>query len=120
MLPAVEEVARRTPLVVLAGDVGTGKTELAESFSQAVATDMKIGMTLYPLSLSARGRGAVGEMTTLLTTAFDTVMDAAKGCRDSKGNIRSGVVLLVDEADALARSRVSRRCTTKIALALMR
>lgn len=105
VLPIVGEVASRTPLVVLAGDVGTGKTELAESFPDAVARDLRIHMTLYPLSLSARGRGAVGEMTTLLTAAFEKVTDAAKGGRDSKGNVRSGVVLLVDEADALAQSR---------------
>jgi hypothetical protein len=49
--------------------------------------------------------GAVGEMTTLLTAAFEKVTDAAKGGRDSRGKIRSGVVLLVDEADALAQSR---------------
>lgn len=105
VLPIVTEVASRTPLVVLTGDVGTGKTELAESFPDAVARDLGIHMTLYPLSLSARGRGAVGEMTTLLTAAFEKVTDAAKSGRNSKGNVRSGVVLLVDEADALAQSR---------------
>lgn len=105
VLPVVAEVASRTPLVVLAGDVGTGKTELAESFADTIARDLGIQITLYPLSLSARGRGAVGEMTTLLTAAFEVVSDAARGGRDSRGNIRSGVILLVDEADALAQSR---------------
>jgi hypothetical protein len=71
VLPIVGEVASRTPLVILAGDVGTGKTELAESFLDAVARDLGINLTLYPLSLSARGQGAVGEMTALLTAAFD-------------------------------------------------
>lgn len=104
VLPVVAEVAARTPLVVLAGDVGTGKTELAESFPDAVARDVGIDMTLFPLSLSARGRGAVGEMTTLLTAAFEAVIEASKGGRD-KGRVKSGVVLLVDEADALAQSR---------------
>jgi AAA+ superfamily predicted ATPase len=104
LLPMIEEVGARTPLVVLAGDVGTGKTELAESFPDAVARDLGIEMTLYPLSLSARGRGAVGEMTTLLTAAFEAVTEAAKGGR-AKGKVTSGVVLLVDEADALAQSR---------------
>lgn len=104
VLPLVEEVAARTPLVVLAGDVGTGKTELAESFPDAVARDLGIDMTLYPMSLSARGRGAVGEMTTLLTAAFEAVTEAARGGR-IKGKVKSGVVLLVDEADALAQSR---------------
>jgi AAA+ superfamily predicted ATPase len=105
VLPVVDEVASRTPLVVLGGDVGTGKTELAESFLDPVARDLGIDMTLYPLSLSARGRGAVGEMTALLTAAFERVADAAKGGRDTEGNVRAGVVLLVDEADALAQSR---------------
>lgn len=105
LLPVVSEVASRTPLVVLAGDVGTGKTELAESLADSIARDLKIDVTLYPLSLSARGRGAVGEMTTMLTAAFDVVSEAARSGRDSRGNLRSGVVLLVDEADALAQSR---------------
>lgn len=105
VLPVVAEVANRTPLVVLGGDVGTGKTELAESFPDAVARDMGIGVTLYPMSLSARGRGAVGEMTTLLTAAFEQVTQAATGGRDAGGRIRSAVVLLIDEADALAQSR---------------
>lgn len=105
ILPIVSEVSNRTALLVLAGDVGTGKTELAESFPDAVARELGIQMTLYPLSLSARGSGAVGEMTTLLTAAFEKVSDAARGGRDSDGKVRSGVVLLVDEADALAQSR---------------
>jgi AAA+ superfamily predicted ATPase len=104
MLPMVAEVAGRTPLVVLAGDVGTGKSELAESFPDSVARELDIQMTLYPMSLSARGRGAVGEMTTLLTNAYEAVADAAKAGR-AKGRLTSGVVLLVDEADALAQSR---------------
>jgi AAA+ superfamily predicted ATPase len=105
VLPVVSEVASRTPLVVLGGDVGTGKTELAESFLDPVARDLGIDMTLYPLSLSARGRGAVGEMTALLTAAFEKITDAAKAGRDNRGNVRAGIVLLVDEADALAQSR---------------
>lgn len=106
VLPIVAEAMDRTPLVVLAGDVGTGKSELAESFPDAVARELGIDMTLYPVSLSARGRGAVGEMTTLVSAAFDRVVAAAeKAGRDSKGKVRHGFVLLVDEADALAQSR---------------
>jgi AAA+ superfamily predicted ATPase len=102
---AVEEVSKRTPLVVLAGDVGTGKTELAETFGDTVARSLKIDVTLYPMSLSTRGKGAVGEMTTLLTAAFDIVRDVASKGRASNGRITHGVVLLIDEADALAQSR---------------
>jgi AAA+ superfamily predicted ATPase len=102
---AAVEVTHRTPLLVLAGDVGTGKTELAETFSDAVARSMNVKITLYPLSLSARGKGAVGEMTSLLTAAFAEVRQAASTARDSDGRVRRGIVLLIDEADALAQSR---------------
>lgn len=100
-----KEVSLRTPLVVLAGDVGTGKTELAESFGDAVARVMKVDITLYPLSLSARGTGAVGEMTSLLTAAFDEVRTAAQNARNKQGRVTRGLILLIDEADALAQSR---------------
>lgn len=102
---AVEEVGKRTPLVVLAGDVGTGKTELAETFGDAVARSLRVDVTLYPMSLNTRGKGAVGEMTTLLTSAFDFVRDVASKGRARDGRVTHGVVLLIDEADALAQSR---------------
>jgi AAA+ superfamily predicted ATPase len=105
MTRAAAEVTQRTPLIVFAGDVGTGKTELAESFCDAVARTMRVDVTLYPLSLSARGKGAVGEMTSLLTGAFSIARDAALKGRDSQGRVRRAVVLLIDEGDALAQSR---------------
>jgi len=103
--PAVEEVTKRTPLVILAGDVGTGKTELAETFGDTVARSLNVDVTLFPMSLSTRGKGAVGEMTTLLTAAFDVVRDVAAKGRASNGRVTHGVILLIDEADALAQSR---------------
>lgn len=105
MLPAVRDLAGRTALVILAGDVGTGKTELAESIGDRIARDLAVKVTLFPLSLSARGHGAVGEMTTLLTNAFDKVREHASGGRSRDGHIRHATILLVDEADALAQSR---------------
>lgn len=102
---AAAEVARRTPLIVLGGDVGTGKTEVAETFGDEVARSMHIPVTLYPLSLASRGRGAVGEMTSLISDAFAEVRTVAGSARDSKGRIAHGMILLVDEADALAQSR---------------
>lgn len=98
-------VLRRPPLVVLAGDVGSGKTELAETIGDAVARQEKIDITLLPLSLATRGKGLVGEMSKLLSAAFDyTIGEAAKlKGRDSKA--RGAVMLLVDEADAIAQSR---------------
>ena len=105
VLRAAMEVGTRTPLIVLAGDVGTGKTELAETFADAVSRSLKIDMTLYSLSLSARGKGIVGEMTTLIAAAFATVAQSGRSCRNGNGRILRGIVLLIDEGDALAQSR---------------
>lgn len=101
----LDTVLRRPPLVVLAGDVGSGKTELAETIGDAVARQEKIDITLLPLSLSTRGQGRVGEMTQLLSAAFEyTAAEAAK-LKSAAGRSRGAVILLVDEADALAQSR---------------
>lgn len=99
-------VLRRPPLVILAGDVGSGKTELAETIGDAVARQEQIGITLFPLSLATRGQGRVGEMTQLLSAAFDYTVDEATRLKAGpSGKARGAVILLVDEADALAQSR---------------
>jgi AAA+ superfamily predicted ATPase len=95
----------RPPLFIFAGDVGTGKTILAETFGDAIAREASIGVTLYALSLNARGTGAVGEMTSLLSTAFTEVKQAAKRAAGRGSKTNAGVILLIDEADALAQSR---------------
>ena len=102
----VEVVMARPPLVVLAGDVGSGKSALAETIGDAVARQENIEITLFPLSLSTRGEGRVGEMTRLLSAAFNYTIDEAKKLRGTDGEkSRGAVILLVDEADALAQSR---------------
>ena len=101
----LDTVLRRPPLVVLAGDVGSGKTELAETIGDAVARQEKIGITLLPLSLSTRGQGRVGEMTQLLSAAFQYTVDQAAKLKSASGRARGALILLVDEADALAQSR---------------
>ncbi len=102
----VNTILARPPLLVLAGDVGCGKTALAESIGDTVARKHGIGITLFPLSLSARGKGMVGEMTRLLTAAFDrTYTEASKLVHPNGGPSNGAVILLIDEADALAQSR---------------
>nr|VFJ74892.1 MAG: ATPase family associated with various cellular activities (AAA) [Candidatus Kentron sp. FW] len=101
----LDTVLRRPPLVVLAGDVGSGKSELAETIGDAVARQEKIEITLFPLSLSTRGQGRVGEMTQLLSAAFDYTVLEAKKLTSESSKARGGIILLVDEADALAQSR---------------
>jgi SpoVK/Ycf46/Vps4 family AAA+-type ATPase len=105
VIPAVGALLDRTPLFIFAGDVGVGKTELAEVLGQAISREADTDVTLYPLSLTARGRGAVGEMTTLLTRAFERVGKDFARARRADGKAAAMGVLLVDEADALAQSR---------------
>jgi AAA+ superfamily predicted ATPase len=101
----VDTVIRRPPLVVLSGDVGSGKTELAETIGDRVAREQKIPVTLMPLSLASRGKGMVGEMTQLVSSAFDQALAAAEKLKSERGAARGAIILLVDEADALAQSR---------------
>jgi AAA+ superfamily predicted ATPase len=100
-------VLHRPPLVVLEGDVGSGKTELAETIGDSVARQEKIHITLFPLSLSTRGQGRVGEMTQLLSAAFDHTITEARKQKAVTGKARGAIILLVDEADAIAQSRES-------------
>ena len=101
----IDQFKARAPLFIFAGDVGTGKTSLAESFGDTVAREEKISVTLYCLSLKTRGKGLVGEMTKLISDAFESIVkDARKFCRPGK-KPSSAIILLIDEADALAQSR---------------
>lgn len=102
----LDYLQRRPPLFVLAGDVGTGKTALAETVGDAVARSEKLDVTLHRLSLASRGSGLVGEMTRLVATAFERFGEEASKIKSKNGGkARAGAILLIDEADALAQSR---------------
>jgi len=75
---------------------------LAESFADEVARRAGVDVLLSP-SLSARGSGAVGEMTKLLAATFACVADSIP--KPKKGKAGVAGVLLIDEADALELSR---------------
>ena len=108
VLPCVGDFSRRPPLIVFSGDVGTGKTTLADCFGDSVARNEKLArVTLLRLSLMTRGRGAVGEMTHLVSRAFDEVVELASKGRMSSGKPSSAVIFVIDEADALAESRAT-------------
>jgi len=97
LLPLVQRVQDRYPLVIFHGDVGTGKTETAEAASDLLTRELKKEGMLFKLSTRVRGSGTVGQMSTLINQAFQIVMDQAAKSRHS--------FLIIDEADSLAGDR---------------
>lgn len=89
---------KRLPLVVFGGDIGTGKTALAESFGDPMAKLLKSKIYLLRISVQTRGTGLVGEMTQLISKAFSEARKIAQ-------EMQSPAILLIDEADTLAQSR---------------
>lgn len=101
----INAVLKRPPLIVLEGDVGSGKSELATTIGDYVAREEKIDIILLPLSLSSRGEGRVGQMTQLISSAFEETFQKANRLKSDGIKSRGAIILLVDEADALAQSR---------------
>ena len=108
ILPAIERLQQIPPLILFEGDVGTGKTTLAETFGEPLARRLKISIQLRLLSLTTRGTGAVGEMTRRITEAFREVLEHATANSKTKAAKRA-IILVIDEADALAQSRQSQQ-----------
>jgi len=97
-IPVLGLLRDAVPLVIFEGDVGTGKTEFAETIAQRVATEGRYGVHLVKMSTRVRGTGYVGEMGTLLTEAFDHVVDLWK-------KLSEPILFVIDEADSLLTSR---------------
>jgi SpoVK/Ycf46/Vps4 family AAA+-type ATPase len=91
-------VAEQYPLVIFHGDVGTGKTAMAECIAnRLVAESGTSDSMLFKLSNRVRGKGMVGEMGSLLTEAMAKVtLSAGKSRR---------AILVIDESDSLGASR---------------
>ncbi|MEU7382104.1 AAA family ATPase [Streptomyces sp. NPDC042207] len=96
--------ADRAPLFVFSGDVGSGKSALAESFGCDLADQLDLPVFLYRLKLATRGSGLVGEMTALIGDAFTHLHAEGRRAQGTRG-VNSVLILVVDEADALVQSR---------------
>lgn len=107
-VPALTLFRDRAPLFLFAGDVGSGKSALAESFGCDLAEELDLPVYLYRLKLSARGSGLVGEMTTLIGEAFASLHAQGKKAKSPHG-VTSVSVLVIDEADALVQSRAAQQ-----------
>ena len=97
-LAVTELVAEQYPLVIFHGDIGTGKTAMAECIAnRLVAESRSEDSILFKLSNRVRGGGLVGEMGTLLADAFHKVAQSAGKHRRA--------ILIIDEGDSLGASR---------------
>jgi len=91
-------VAEQYPLVIFHGDVGTGKTAMAECIANKLIAETKCeDSILFKLSNRVRGGGMVGEMGSLIAEAFRKVIQSAGKHRRA--------VLVIDEGDSLGASR---------------
>lgn len=91
-------VAEQYPLVIFHGDVGTGKTAMAECIANKLVVEARSeDSILFKLSNRVRGSGMVGEMGTLIAEAFRKVVQSAGKSRRA--------ILIIDEGDSLGASR---------------
>lgn len=88
----------RYPLLILEGEVGSGKTALARSVGHQVAVNLQSEIVLYVVNAQIRGGGHVGELTQNIARTFDE----AERCAERE---RIPVLIFLDEADALAQAR---------------
>jgi SpoVK/Ycf46/Vps4 family AAA+-type ATPase len=97
-----QSLRERFPLLLLEGEVGSGKTALARSVGHVLAHNMKIELALFVVNAQVRGSGHVGELTQNIARAFTE----AEKCQERE---QIPVLLLIDEADALAQTRGGRQ-----------
>ncbi len=96
-LPAIAHLGDKYPLIILAGDAGTGKTVSAIAIADAMLRDLGKDGFFLKLSTRVRGEGLHGEMGQLVNDAF-------KELKEQAGKKRIAF-LLIDEADAIATTR---------------
>lgn len=97
-LALVDALGDQYPFAIFYGDVGTGKSAMAEALGNRIAKDSKTeDSMLYKLSNRVRGTGSVGEMGSLISEAFAEI-------KKSIGKDRRAI-LIIDEGDSLAASR---------------
>ncbi|MDB5243642.1 MAG: ATPase central protein [Spirosoma sp.] len=96
-LPVLLHVGKSTPLIILSGEVGCGKTALANSIATPLAERLVTKIITLETPSNIRGSGMVGELSNRIAAAFKSAK--AKVTKYGFG------LLVIDEADDLATSR---------------
>ena len=98
-LPIISQLKDKYPLIILAGDAGTGKTISATSIADKMTRELNKEGFFLKLSTRVRGEGLHGEMGNLVNNAFAELKKQA--------GKRRLAFLLIDEADAIATTRAT-------------
>lgn len=96
-LPLLDAASPRTPLIVLSGEVGCGKTALAMSIASPLAHELDKRVICLETPSDIRGSGRVGEISARITDAFAQAR--------ARATAMGAGILVIDEADDLATSR---------------
>ncbi len=96
-LMLLEHLGTSSPLIILSGEVGCGKTALAQSIGTPLAEKMDKPVKVFETPSNIRGSGLVGEISNRITDAFTSAKSKIK---DNEIGI-----LVIDEADDIATSR---------------
>lgn len=97
VIPIVNLILDKYPLVIFEGDAGTGKTASAMAIADGITRKLKKEGFFIKLSTRVRGDGLHGQMGNLVNDAFERLKKEA-----GKNRI---AFLLIDEADAIATTR---------------
>lgn len=96
-LPFASSGAASSPLILLSGEVGCGKTALALSVATPLAERLDRRVLVLETPSDIRGSGRVGEISARLTETFSQAKARAREA--------GAALLIIDEADDLATSR---------------
>ncbi|WP_345948973.1 ATP-binding protein [Mucilaginibacter sp. PAMB04274] len=96
-LPIMSLLKTSNPLIILSGEVGCGKTALAQCVATPLAELLGTQVKVFETPSNIRGGGLVGEISNRITEVFESVKAKLK---DNESGL-----LIIDEADDIATSR---------------
>jgi len=96
-LPIMSLLKTSNPLIILSGEVGCGKTALAQCIATPLAEHLKKPVRVFETPSNIRGGGLVGEISNRITETFESIKSKLK---DGESGL-----LIIDEADDIATSR---------------
>lgn len=96
-LAFLDNVVTGTPLIILEGDVGCGKTALANCIATPLGKLLDKRVFCFETPSNIRGGGKVGEISNRITEAFTLAKSKIKG--------HDAGLFIIDEADDLATDR---------------